>query len=87
VQAAAGAACETVKVLPATVAVPLRRLAVVFAATANPTDPDPVRPVPFWNVRNPLALIAVQAQPVWVVTRTVPLVAAAEVLTLAGLIA
>jgi hypothetical protein len=87
VQAAAGAACETVKVLPATVAVPLRRLAVVFAATANSTDPGPVRPVPFWNVRNPLALIAVHAQPVWVVTRTVPLAAAADVLTLAGLIA
>jgi hypothetical protein len=75
----------TVKVLPATVAVPLRKLPV-FAATSNATDPDPVPPLPLGNVRNPLVLAALQAQPVCVVTEIVPLVAAADVLRSTGLI-
>jgi hypothetical protein len=60
---------------------------LVFAATVKVTDPGPVRPVPFWNVRRLLLpLLALQAQPAWVVTLTVPLVPAAGALLLVGLI-
>jgi hypothetical protein len=85
VEVAAGAACRTVKILPATVALPLRKL-LVFAATPKATDPDPVPPLPLGNVRNPLLLAALQAQPVCVVTVIVPLVDAADVLRSEGLI-
>jgi hypothetical protein len=74
------------KALPATAPVPVRLLLVVLAATVKPTVPEPVRPVPFWNVRKPLELVALQAQPVCVVTEIVPLEPAAAMLTVAGLI-
>ena len=74
------------KVLPATVPVAVRAMVPVFAVIAKVTDPGPVRPVPFWNVRTLLALVALQAQPAWVVTVTVPLAAASNTLIDAGLI-
>ena len=80
------AACETVKVWPATVAVAVRAVVPVLAAMVNVTDPDPARPVPFWIVRKLLALTAVHAQAVGVVTAIVPLVAVAGAVTLPGLI-
>ena len=79
------AACETLKVWPATVPVMVRVVVLVFAATVNVSDPGPVRPVPFWNVRAVLALVALHAQPVCVVTLMVPLVPAADALVLVGL--
>ena len=80
------AACDTLKVWPATVPVIARVVVVVLAATVNVTDPGPVRPVPFWNVRKLLPLVALQAQPAWVVTVTLPLVPPAGALMLVGLI-
>ena len=63
------------KALPATVAgASVCADVLVLAATVNVTEPDPVRPVPFWNVRTPLGLLALHAQPVCVVTVTVPVV-------------
>ena len=47
--------------------------------------PDPVRPVPFWNVRKLLLLVALQAQPVCVVTVMLPLVPACGALMPVGL--
>ena len=86
-QTGGAAACWTVKAWPATVAVPVRAVVLVFAATLNVTVPDPVRPVPFWNVRKLLALLALQAQLFWVVTVTAPLATVSDTLVLAGLIA
>ena len=71
-QAGGAAACETLNVVPATVAVPIRLLVVVFAAIEYVTDPDPVRPLPFWKVRKLLVLVALQAQPACVVTSIRP---------------
>jgi hypothetical protein len=51
-----------------------------------PTVPAPVRPVPFWKVRKPLVLVALQAHPLCVVTDTVPVVPAAATVMLVGLI-
>jgi hypothetical protein len=50
------------------------------------TDPGPVRPVPFWNVRKLVVLVALHAQPLCVLTLMLPVAAAAETLVLAGLI-
>jgi hypothetical protein len=86
VQLVAAAACDTEKLLPATVAEPVRAVVEVLAATVNPTDPEPVRPVPFWKVRKLLVLVVLQAQPVWVVTFTVPVDPADGMLLVAGLI-
>ena len=80
------AACETVKVCPATVPVSVRALVVVLAATVKVTVPAPVRPVPFWNVRKLLALVALQAHPVCVVTATLPLDPVSGALLLVGVI-
>jgi hypothetical protein len=85
VQVVGADVCETVKVLPATVAVPVRK-PEVFGETVNATDPLPDLPVPFWKVMNPLVLVALHAQPVWVVTEIEPLPPAAGMLALAGLI-
>jgi hypothetical protein len=82
----AAAACDTLKGCPATTAVAERAVVVVFAATANVTDPEPTRPVPFWNVRKGLAVVAPQAQPVWVVTVTLPFIPVARAATVAGVI-
>jgi hypothetical protein len=83
---AEAAACETETPLPATVPDPVRELVELLAATVNPTDPDPLRPVPFWNVRKLLALVAPHVHPVCVVTLIVPVVPAAATLRLEGLI-
>ena len=69
----AAPACEPLKTCPATVALKVRALVPVLAATVYVTVPGPVRPVPFWNVRKLLPLTAVHAQPAGVVTVTVPL--------------
>ena len=45
-----------------------------------------MRPVPFWNVRKPLLLVALQAQPVCVVTVIVPVAPVSGAVVLAGLI-
>jgi hypothetical protein len=82
----AAAACETAKGVPAIVAFPVRGLVVEFAAIVNATEPGPMRPVPLWNVRKLLVLVALQPQLACVVTTTVPDAAAADVLLLAGLI-
>ena len=66
--------------------VPVRGVVAVFAATENVTDPDPVRPVPFWKLRKPLVLVALHAHPVCVVTLTTPLDAVSATLALEGLI-
>ena len=79
-------ACETLKAWPATVPVTVRGLVVRFAATVKVTDPAPVRPVPFWNVRKLLALVALQAHPSCVVTATLPLDPASGALLLVGVI-
>ena len=80
------AACETVKVCPATVPVSVRALVVVLAATVKVTDPDPVRPVPFWKVRKLLPLVALHAHPLCVVTMTLPLVPVSGAVLLVGVI-
>ena len=54
--------------------------------TVKLTVPGPLRPVPLLNVRKLLALVAVQAQPGWVVTATVPVPAFAPTAVFAGLI-
>ena len=64
----------------------MRALVVVLAATVKVTVPDPVRPVPFWNVRKLLALVALQAHPLCVVTATLPLVPVSGALLLVGVI-
>ena len=74
------------KVCPATVPVSVRALVVVLAATVKVTDPDPVRPVPFWNVRKLLALVALQAQLLGVVTVTLPLAPVSGAVLLVGVI-
>ena len=65
------------KVLPATVSVAVRAAPVVFAAAVNPISPNPVRPVPFVTVTQDESLLALHAQPVAVVTETLPLPPAA----------
>ena len=82
-----GAACDTENGLPATVPVPVRAVIPVFAVTLNVSVPDPVRPVPFWNARKGLVLVALHAQLVCVVTVMVPLATASDTLIVAGLIA
>ena len=58
----------------------------MFAVIANVSDPGPVRPVPFSNVRKLLALVALQAQLACVVTVIVPVAAASDTLIVVGLI-
>ena len=79
------AACDTVKVCPATAPVTVRAVVLVLAATVNVSDPDPVRPVPFWNVSTLLALAALHEQPAGVETVILPLVPAAGALMPVGL--
>jgi hypothetical protein len=62
----------TVKVLPATVSVPLLALAVLLAVTEKPTVPLPLPGVPEVTDTKPALLAAVQAQPVGAVTLTLP---------------
>ena len=63
--------CVTVKVCPATVIVPMR-CGPVLAATVNSTVPLPLPLAPLEMVIQAALLIAVQAQPVTVVTLTEP---------------
>jgi hypothetical protein len=86
VQGAGAAACETLNVWPATVAVPVRAVCAVLAATVYVTVPDPVRPLPFVNVKKLLALVALHAQPVCVVTVMLPVVPPYGAVVVAGLI-
>jgi hypothetical protein len=64
----------------------VRAVCAVFAATVKVTVPDPVRPVPFWNVKKLLLLVALHAQPVCVVTVIVPFVPVCGAVLVAGLI-
>ena len=66
--------------------VSVRALDVVLAATVKVTVPAPVRPVPFWNVRKLLALVALHGQPIGVEMATLPLVPAAGAFMAVGLI-
>jgi hypothetical protein len=86
VQACEAAACETLKLCPATVAVPVRGVVAVLAATLKSTVPGPLRPVPFVKVRKPLVLFALHVHPACVVTLIVPDAAVAPTLAVAGLI-
>jgi hypothetical protein len=63
----AAADCVTVRVWPATVTVPARLAVAVFAATFNVTVPPPL-PLAGLTVIHVAALVAVQVQPVAVVT-------------------
>jgi hypothetical protein len=67
------AACVTVNVTPATVSVPVRTDCVVFAAIANPTEPDPLPLAPLVIVSQDALLDAVHVQPAGLVTLTLPL--------------
>ena len=77
-------ACETENVCPATVSVPLRVLALVFAVTYQVTVPPPV-PLAGENVSQLGALLdGVHVQPALADTLNVPLPDAAPALTLTG---
>jgi hypothetical protein len=67
-----GASCVTVNVRPAIVAVPVRCVVPVFAATEYPTVPLPLPLAPDVIVIHDAELDAVHAQPVVVVTLTDP---------------
>ena len=54
--------------------------------TVKPTDPEPVRPVPFWKVRKLLPRGRAPGTAACVVTVMVPVVPAAGALKLVGLI-
>jgi hypothetical protein len=66
----AAPACETVNVCPAIVAVPLRCVVDVFAATVTVTLPLPVPADPAVIVSQPAPLVAVHAHPLPAVTPT-----------------
>jgi hypothetical protein len=74
----------TVKVWPATVSVPVRDEVDVLAATVNATVPLPLPEAPLVTVIHAALLVAVQAQPLVVVTATVELSPAAGEFQLAG---
>src|SRR5439155_1610012 len=65
-------ACVTVKVLPATVSVPVRDVPAVFAAMLNVTLPLPVPAAPVATVIHASLLTAVHAHPVGAVTVVLP---------------
>lgn len=66
------AACETEKVWPAIVSVPVRA-APLFAAAVNDTVPLPLPDPPLEIAIHDAFDVAVQAQPLFAVTPTVPL--------------
>jgi len=68
----AAAACETVKVWDAMVNVPVRALALGFAATVKPTDPLPLPLLPLVTVIQPTLAAADQGQPAPEVTLVEP---------------
>ena len=61
-----------VNVFPAAVIVPVRELALAFAATLKATDAEPVAAAPDVIVIQASAVDAVQPQPAGVVTANVP---------------
>ena len=67
----------TMKLLPAMVSIPVRDVPVVFAAAVKPTLPLPLPLAPLVMVIHDAPLVAVHAQPVAVVTDTVPVPPAA----------
>ena len=73
----AAAAWLTVKVIPATLSVPVRAEVAVFAAAEKLTVPFPLPGVPAVTVSHDAALVAVHAQPVATLTLTDPVDAAA----------
>lgn len=80
----AGAAlCDTVKVWPAIVSVPLRA-GPSFAATENATEPLPVPDAPFVILIHAAPDAAVQVHPAPAVTVTVPLAPGASTAWLVG---
>jgi len=62
-----------VKVWPATLKEPVREVEAVLGATAYAIPPGPLPVAPLFTVIHDAVLVAVQPQPVWVVTVTVPL--------------
>ena len=73
----AAAAWLTVKVIPATLSVPVRADVAVFAAAEKLTVPFPLPDVPAVTVSHDAPLVAVHAQPVTTLTLTDPVDAAA----------
>jgi hypothetical protein len=71
------AACVTANVVPAIVSDPLRLVVAVFAATLNPTLPDPDPDAPLVTVIHDALLLALHAQPVAAVTLLLPVPPAA----------
>ena len=83
----AAAAWLTVKVWPAMVAVPVRAVVTVLAATDRATVPLPLPLAPLVTVSQDAVLAAVHAQPVGLVTDTLAAWPAATALVDPGLIA
>ena len=83
----AAAAWFTVYVWPAMVAVPVRGVVTVLAATDRATVPLPLPLAPLVTVSHDAVLAAVQAQPVGLVTDTLAAWPAATALVEPGLIA
>jgi hypothetical protein len=75
--------CVTANVRPAIVSVPLREIVLVFAATLNPAGPLPL-PLGLVTVIQGALLVAVQPQPVVVVTVVDPVPPAAATVRLVG---
>ena len=69
------------------VAVPVRGVVTVLAATARATVPLPLPLAPLVTVIHDAVLAAVQAQPVWLVTATLSASPAATALAEPGLMA
>ena len=69
----AAPACVTVKGCPATLSVPVRACAVVFAAAVNVTEPLLVPLPPLVTASHPVDVLAVHAQPAGAVTFVEPL--------------
>jgi len=81
------AACVTVNVWPATVAVPVRDVVAVFAAMLIATAPLPLPLAPLVTVTHDALLTAVQEHPARLATATLAVWPAATALALAGVIA
>jgi hypothetical protein len=77
----------TEKVWPAMVAVPVRAVVEVLAATSSETVPSPLPLAPLVTVSHDAVLVAVHAQPDGLVTVTLSDSPAATALAVAGLIA
>ena len=81
------AACVTATDCPATVRVPLRGVAVVFAAMLNVTEPMPDPLAPAVTVIQDVVVVAVQEHDVPDVTLSVRLVASASTSKVVGVTA